>query len=97
MRFAEMKMTSCESSLLKTVINCKLLIVNCKIGTKHAAEDAGEVGMMAESVAMDDGKAPRKSRNANGLARSVGGANWWRESLAGQWRCRIENLQMATQ
>ena len=68
----------------------------CEIGPKHAAENAGEVRMMAESMAVGDGKTTRKSRHANGLACPIGGADGRRETLAGQRRSGIKHFQMAT-
>ena len=68
-----------------------------EIGTKYATEDAREVGMMAESVAVSDWQAAWKSRNANGLACSVGGADRRWKTLAGQRRRWIHDTQMTAQ
>ena len=91
----ELKNISHEPSAISTAR--RAVLHASEIGPKHTAENAGEVRMMAESVAVDDGQAARKSRDTNGLACSIGGANRRREALAGQRRRGIHDLQMAAQ
>ena len=91
----ELKTISHEPSAINTVR--RAVLHTSKISAEHATENAGEVRMMAESVAVGDGQATRKSRNTNGLACPIGGADGRREALAGQWRSGIKNLQMTIQ
>jgi len=69
----ELKTISHEPSAISTV--CRAVLHTSKISAEHATEDAGEMRMMAESMAVGDGQAARKSRHANGLACSVSRAN----------------------
>ena len=69
----ELKTISHEPSAIST--GRRAVLHTSKIGAEHATENAWEMRMMTESVAVGDGQTARKSRHTNGLACSVGGAD----------------------